>query len=249
MTGPRECGAAPAAVRASELSDEQLGQAIMSGLYDNGLFRTWYRHEPKGWTLVSGLWSPVYLQLRELLSHPRLLALAGEAVARLVRREVPDATCLVGVAFAGIPLAVAASLASDVPAAMTRKHRAVEGALLANSRIVIVDDLVTGFDSKLSAAMQVEHEIERRGLQGVRCEDVVVLIDREQGGSEAAAARGFRLHALIALPSQGLEWLRPRLAPVEHEVLSEYFADPSRFQHPDARGRLHNLALTHLHER
>ena len=150
------------------LSDDALGQEIMFGLYEHGLFRTWYRDRPDGWTLVSGQWSPVYLQLRELCSYPRLLAATGVALARLVSRETPDADCLIGVAFAGIPLAIAASLASGVPAGMTRKiagrteaataqtlekygqHAAVEGNFASGSRLVLVDDLVTRFDSKLA---------------------------------------------------------------------------------------------------
>ncbi len=243
------------------MSDQQLGEEIMSGLYDSGLFRTWYRHQPEGWTLVSGLWSPVYLQLRELCSNPRLLAAAGEALGRLVERYVPDADCLVGVAFGGIPLAVAASLATGIPAAMTRKiagrdehatsealasygqHAAVEGALTSGARLVLIDDLVTGFDSKLSAAKQVMFEVARRGLQDVRCTDVAVLIDREQGGDVAARAHGFELHSMIRLRSQGLDWLRPRLEPIEYAVLTAYFDNPVPFQASSEQLRLRGLAL------
>jgi uridine monophosphate synthetase len=241
------------------LSDEALSQQIMLGLYDNGLFQTWYRHRPEGWTLVSGLWSPIYLQLRELASYPDLLSAVGEALSRLIRRDIPETDCLVGVAFAGIPLAVAASLASGIPAAMTRKiagrdenatqqalqsygqHATVEGRFTSNSRLVLIDDLVTRFDSKLTAAQQVRHEVTRRGLENVTCEDVVVLIDREQGAAGTAAARGFRLRAMIGLPSQGLEWLRPRLADAEYAVLRAYFDDPAPFQAPDEQARLAEL--------
>lgn len=241
------------------LNDEELGQQIMLALYDHGMFQTWYRHRPEGWTLISGLWSPIYLQLRELASYPAILTAVGEALSRLIRRDVPDADCLVGVAFAGIPLAIAASLRSGIPAAMTRKiagrdeqatqealesygqHATVEGRLVSGSRLVLIDDLVTRFDSKLTAAQQVRHEVERRGLQDVSCQDVVVLIDREQGAAATAASRGFSLHAMIRLKSQGLEWLRPRLARAEYDVLRAYFDDPGPFQTPRQRSRLAEL--------
>lgn len=238
----------------------ELQRRIAVGIYEKGLFRTWYRDRPRGWTLVSGLWSPIYLQLRELASYPDLLRDVGQALAQILRDELAEADGLVGIAYGGIPIAVAASLASGVPAAMTRKleakgeaeveaalaaygqHASVEGAIGEGSRLVLVDDLVTGFDSKLVAARQVEHEAGRRGLEGIACRDVLVVVDREQGAAEAARSRGFGLYSALKLRSEGLEWLAESLAPVEHEVVSAYLDDPAPFQDPAEQERLAALA-------
>lgn len=237
-----------------------LRRRIAIGLYQSGLFRTWYRDRPEGWTLVSGMWSPIYLQLRELASHPSLLRDAGEALGQIVREEIPDAGALVGIAYGGIPIAVAASLASNVPAVMTRKleakneseidevlaaygqHASVEGVIPESSRLVLVDDLVTGFDSKLVAARQVEHEAAHRGLERVSCRDVVVVVDREQGGAEAARSHDFALHSVLKLRSEGLEWLAEHLAPIEYEVAKAYLEDPAQFQDRGEQERLGALA-------
>jgi orotate phosphoribosyltransferase len=242
--------------------DSELHRRLAIGLYEHGLFRTWYRDKPEGWTLVSGLWSPIYLQLRELASYPRLLRDAGEVLGQIVVEEVPEASGLVGIAYGGIPIAVAVSLASGVPASMTRKldaksgreidsalaaygqHASVEGVMQEGSRLVLVDDLVTGFDSKLIAARQVEHEAARRGLAEVSCRDVLVVVDREQGGAEAARSQGFSLRSALKLRTEGLELLSERLAPVEREVVSSYLLDPRPYQDPAMQEHLAALALS-----
>ena len=58
--------------------------------------------------------------------------------------------------------------------------------------VVLIDDLVTRADSKLEAAgILTEH--------GLRVKDIVVLIDREQGGEKQLAAKGFKLHSAFTM--------------------------------------------------
>ena len=240
---------------------EEWGRAITEALYRRGMIRTWLRDRPEGWTLISGLWSPVYIQLRPLCSHPDLLAEVGRALDALVRNEAPHVTRLVGIAMAGVPIATAASLAGGMPMAFTRKlegvrrieevaaaiagygdHSLVEGEMDGGDAIACVDDLVTRFDSKRIAAALVAHEAERRGLGHVDCADVAVLLDREQGAAAAAAEAGMRLHAVIPLRSRGLEWLTGAMAPEEIEVIAEYLDDPAPYQEESRRDKLISMA-------
>lgn len=57
---------------------------------------------------------------------------------------------------------------------------------------VLIDDLVTRADSKLEAASILTG-------QGVKVNDVVVLIDREQGGQQQLATAGFTLHSALTM--------------------------------------------------
>jgi uridine monophosphate synthetase len=78
-------------------------------------------------------------------------------------------------------------------------RRAIEGHFEEGDRVVVLDDLITTGGSKLAAIAALEEA-------GLRVEDVVVLVDREQGGAEDLAEHGYRLHAVLRL-EQMLETL------------------------------------------
>jgi uridine monophosphate synthetase len=226
-----------------------LKHEIMTGIYDNGMLLTSKRDKPEGWTLVSGLWSPFYIQLRLISSFPRVLRKAAEAMALLIEEKAPQVNRLVGIAFAGIPIATALSLQSGLPACHTRKltgvrgetdvenalskygqHSLLEGQLRDGDRICLVDDLVTGMDSKLVARSQVLKEVEGRGLEDVRCDDIVVLIDRQQGARKRARQAGLQLHSVIDFVDEGLPLLEDIMDPDEYTLLMRYLEHPERFQ-------------------
>lgn len=233
-------------------------QQLVIDLYQRGMIKTWYRDQPDGWTLFSGLWSPLYIQLRPLCSYPDLLRRVGEQIGRIVREKVPGASRLLGIAMAGIPFAVSTSLAIDMPCAMTRKiegvrsttdvasygeHNNVEGEIENGDEVVLIDDLVTTMGSKKVAMVQLQAEAKRRGLSNVRGNTVVVLFDREQGAREAAAAEGIQLYSVIPFLTEGLPTLKSQMAAREYEVVSDYLANSTRYQDADLRAALRKEAL------
>lgn len=207
------------------------------------------RDRPEGWTLISGLWSPFYIQLRLVSSFPDTLLKVGKAMTQMIKEEAPHINKLVGIAFAGVPIATAISLESGIPAVYTRKltgvkseedlqnalqsygqHTLVEGVLEDGDALCLVDDLVTGLTSKVTAQAQVKAELERRGISDVTCSDVAVLVDRQQGANEAAQSLGMNLHALIKFVDEGLPLLKGVMSDTEHKLVSEYLANPQAFQ-------------------
>ncbi len=221
---------------------------VVRDLFDEGLIRTWYRHQSSGWILRSGMWSPFYIQLRPLASRPALLRKIGDAMGSLIGREIPRADRLVGIAMAGIPIAVAASLSTGIPAAFTRKptggsatsygeHAQVEGELLDGDSAILIDDVVTRFESKLEAMRQLENESRARRI-GIECRNVCVVVNRLQGETGFLEDLGVTIHSLVDLTADGIRSLEPYLEPVEFDVIGRYLADPNEFQDSDLQQRL-----------
>jgi len=235
------------------MSLENRARKIANSLYDLGMIKTWYRDRSEGWILVSGLWSPFYIQLRALCSYPSVLREIGEAMSQLLSEEVPNVTRVLGIAMAGIPIAVATSLMSSIPAAFTRKsneggptgketkygeHYFIEGELVDNDFLVLIDDVVTKFDTKMQAVSQVQQEINERRLTNVNCNDVAVVLDREQGASQTAKSHKVSLHSLIRFRSQALPWLAAKMSPLEWQVIDDYLEHPDKYQDPNLQQEL-----------
>ncbi|UCE10846.1 MAG: hypothetical protein JSW61_02655 [Candidatus Thorarchaeota archaeon] len=227
----------------------ELKKEIIYEIYDNRMLLTSSRDRKEGWTLISGIWSPFYIQLRVLSSFPRTLEKVGTAMATMLEEQAPHVNKLVGVAFAGVPIATSISLKSGLPACHTRKlvgvrseedleqalesygqHSLLEGIVEDGDILCIVDDLVTGMETKLVARKQVLTEIERQGLSEVQCDDVAVIVNRQQGAASKAKELGLGLHSLIRFVDEGIPLLQGRMTPEEHKMISDYLADPSKYQ-------------------
>jgi uridine monophosphate synthetase len=148
-------------------------------------------------TLKSGDTSPVYMDLRLLISEPRILGLAAEAYASLLPNLEFDR--IAAIPMAGIPIGAAVALASNRPMIFPRKQvkaygtgRAIEGHYKAGETALVLDDLISSGGSKIEAIEPLE-------AAGLIVRDVIVLIDREGGGKEELKAAGYELHSVLTL--------------------------------------------------
>lgn len=150
--------------------------------------------------------SPVYVNLRLLISNPAALRETAEVMLTEVHTlqnmrhpRLAYYDLVAGVPFGGLHLATAYSLLSGTPMiylhpAKDGGETAVEGTYASGQTVLIIDDLITGGRSitQTAARLRAEHLI---------VEDALVLLDRQQGGQARLKRTGINLCAILTLES------------------------------------------------
>ena len=144
--------------------------------------------------LVSGNYSPIYINCRQVISFPTFMGLFTAFARAICEHRAVEIDAVAGGESAGIPFAAYVAQALSRPMIYVRKVKKehglaslIEGQVKEGNRVLLVEDLITDAGSKL-------HFIDAISAVGGVVNDVLVLFDRGQGGGEALEKRGIRLH-------------------------------------------------------
>lgn len=151
--------------------------------------------------LTSGKISPYYIDLRVIPSFPDAYQKVCDAYVEFIKSQigVENFDRIAAVPVAGIPFASIIAYSLKKPFIYVRKgvrlhgrQRRIEGILNPGDRVLIIDDLITTGLSLRRAARAIMAE-------GGVVKDAVVLLDRQEGGSEKLEKTGIKLHAFLKI--------------------------------------------------
>ena len=148
--------------------------------------------------------SPVYVNLRRLISNPEALRRAAEVMLAEVQTlqvmrhpHLAPYDLVAGIPFGGLHLATAFSLITGTPLIYVKPtHNGqagiIEGVYEVGQRVLIIDDLVTGGRS-------IAHTTATLQQEGLLVRDALVLLDRQEGGQARLKHLGVNLVSILTL--------------------------------------------------
>ena len=148
-------------------------------------------------TLKNGTLSPFYIDLRLIVSSPKLLSGIAQTIALATQDIHYDLLC--GVPYTAIPFATALSLIKETPMILKRKERKeygtgkiLEGIFQKGQQCLVIEDVITSGQSILET-------IDTLQAEGLIVQDIAVLVDREQGGKKRLEDRGLEVHSIFTI--------------------------------------------------
>ena len=183
-------------------------------------------------SLGTAVHSPIYVNLRLLISNPAALREAAEVMLEEVRTlqnmrhpRLAYYDLVAGVPFGGLHLATAFSLLSGTPMIYLHPTKdgledVIEGTYSSGQTVLIIDDLITGGRSVVQTAARLQEE-------NLIVEDALVLLDRQQGGQMRLKREGINLAAILTLEAV-LRYLGTsnKISPEWYHQSLEYLGKP-----------------------
>jgi orotate phosphoribosyltransferase len=182
------------------LEKESLGRALLAAAYLEGDF-----------LLRSGRRSKYYLDKYLFETDPRVLRGIVHEMAMMIRNELvagAEYKRLAAPELGGVVLGAGLSLELGLPLLLVRKlakeygtSKRIEGRYEPGDTVALIEDIVTSG----GAAIQAAEALREAGLV---VEDLYCVVDRQEGGVEAAANAGLTLRPLFTSSGLGISGRR-----------------------------------------
>jgi orotate phosphoribosyltransferase len=152
--------------------------------------------------IKSGALSPYYIDLASLLSSPKGLRSIVEVASREIRRitNFDKVDKLASIELKGALILPSIACQLNLPCLVVRKEekaygvtgRIVGGEVVKGEHILFFDDVISEGLSKLEGIKPLEE-------LGAYVKNVMVVVDREQGGKENLEKLGYKVYALAKI--------------------------------------------------
>jgi len=174
-----------------ELKLNSLKKELVLSLYEIGAVKF------GSFKLKSGLTSPFYIDLRLIVSFPKITDLISRLLQNLMKELEFD--LITGIPYTALPIASVLSAKLNVPLIYQRKEPkaygtglSIEGVYHDGDKCLVIDDVMTTGESKIEIA-------EALMQAGMQVEDFVIIVDRSFDGTAFLGKHNFKLHSVITI--------------------------------------------------
>ncbi|MEN9946969.1 MAG: hypothetical protein RLZZ293_1355 [Pseudomonadota bacterium] len=146
-------------------------------------------------TLKSGKKSYVYADVRSAISYPDIFSQICDLIYNKMINLKYNSIC--GVPYSALTFASAVAYTHKIPMLLKRKEaktygtkKLLEGSYQAQDICLIIEDVVT-------TGMSIGETTQVLEAEQIKVNDIICFINRNQGGQEFLASKGYNLHSII----------------------------------------------------